>query len=244
MRMLSYFGVFAAVVIPALLATAALGIFGQPELHLKVGLLAAILAVGLHSLLIIFMIVTGRLLKEAMASRDLSPEFLSELNEFFAKKAAYPAAVFGATFIVFAGVLGYGAPALGLSPAVHMLAGLAALVFNLWAIPIEVRALRANQDLLDRAALELDAIDERTTASERAVVDDAEMIDPRHFARGGLIFAVSSWMPYLYWALIVWRGDFSKVSVHPWLEASLAGLFVWFLARREMAIPRSLGRSE
>ena len=157
MRMIHYFTVLAAVVVPALLATAWLGITGDKQLHLTVGLVTAIAAVGLHSLVILFMILTGRILREAVKSRDLPRDFLDELNQFFADRAAYPAALLAALFIVAAGVLGYGAPSLGLSPAVHMLAGLFALVFNLWAISVEVRALRGNKALIDRAASALDA---------------------------------------------------------------------------------------
>ena len=99
MRMVHYFGLGITLAIPALLATAAFGIFGDRVLHLKVGLVSAILTVGVHTLLILFMIVTGRVLKAAMASRVLPAEFLGELNDFFAKKSAYPLAVFSAVAI-------------------------------------------------------------------------------------------------------------------------------------------------
>lgn len=232
MRMVHYFGLGVALAVPALLATAAFGIFGDRVLHLKVGLVTAIFTVGVHTLLILFMIVTGRVLKAAMASRELPPRFLAELNEFFTRKRAYPLAVFSAVAIVAAAVLGYGAPALGLSPIAHMLAGLAALVLNLLAFPIELRTLRSNQSLIDRAATVLDEIDSRLDALGQPVVDEARF-DPARMARAALIVAVSAWMPYLYWALIVWRGDFSKTSLHPWLEVSAMSLFVWMLARRE-----------
>ena len=69
----------ALVVVPLLLAAAVLGLFGYPELHLRIALAAAILTVGLHSLFIMFMIVTGRILREAVKSRDLGQSFLDEL---------------------------------------------------------------------------------------------------------------------------------------------------------------------
>ena len=78
MRMQHYFAAAVAITAPALLLTAGLGILGDPELHLKVGLVTAMATVGTHTLLILFMIVTGRVLKEAMASRPLPAEFLSE----------------------------------------------------------------------------------------------------------------------------------------------------------------------
>ena len=231
MRMVHYFTALVAVAVPALLAAAGLGVFGHVELHVKVALTTAILVVGLHSLLIIFMIVTGRVLREAVRARDLSTGFLDELNEFFAKRAAYPAAIFGAFFIVVAGVLGYGRVGFGLHPAWHMLAGLGALVFNLWAFTVEVRTVRANRLLMDRAAGELDRIDEVLEAEGALEVEEG--LDASTLAKGALIVAISVWMPYLYWVVVEWRGDFSKVSLHPWVEVCAASLFVWMLARRE-----------
>ena len=232
MRMIHYFTVLAAVVVPALLATAWLGITGDRELHLTVGFVTAIATVGLHSLVILFMLITGRILREAVKSRDLPREFLDELNRFFAERVAYPAALFAAFFTVAAGVLGYGAPAFGLSPAVHMLAGLLALVFNLWAITVEVRALRGTRVLIDRAASALDEID-RELAARGELPEEERALSPRALAHGALLIAFSAWLPYFYWVIVEWRGDFSKTSVHPWLEVSVLSLGVWFLARRE-----------
>ena len=76
MRMVHYFAALVAVAVPALFAAAGLGIYGKLDLHIKVALAAAILVVGLHSLLIIFMIVTGRVLREAVRARDLPTSFL------------------------------------------------------------------------------------------------------------------------------------------------------------------------
>ena len=47
-----------------------------------------------------------------------------------------------------------------------------------------------------------------------------------------MIVAISAWMPYFYWVFVVWRGDFAKASLHPWIEVSALGLFVWWLARK------------
>ena len=243
MRMVHYYMIACAVVVPALLVTTGLGLAGQVELHFRVALVTAFATVGLHSLLILFMILTGRILREAVRSRDLSQAFLDELNEFFARKKAYPVALVAALLIVVAGVLSMAQSALGLPAATHMLAGIVALVFNLWAIPLELRTLRDNQLLIDRAATELDAIDVKLAAQGKIPQD--EPITPAAMARGALIVALSSWLPYLYWGLVVWQGDFNEVSLHPWVELSAAGLFVWLLARSEMrrAAPSDSGRT-
>lgn len=234
MRMFHYVFGAACLVVPLLLGTAILGIFGHPETHLKLALAAAILTVGMHTLFIMFMIITGRILREAVKSRDLSGDFLDELNVFFERKAAYPAAVFAAVSIVAAGVLGYGAPALGLPTLLHWLAGLAALTYNLWAIPVELRTLRENQQLVDRVASKLDSMDAETLARGEELPQDEE-ITAENIAFGAGIVSLSIWLPYFYWVFVVWRGDFSTTSVHPWLEVSLGALVIWFLAKREIA---------
>ena len=110
-RMVHYFAVASATSALALSAAAALGLAPSlgfeldPNTHFLVALLAAMIAIGTNTMLILFMIVTGRILREAVRARDLPQEFLEELNQFFARKAAYPAALLAAVSVVVAGVL-------------------------------------------------------------------------------------------------------------------------------------------
>jgi hypothetical protein len=238
MRMVHYFAGLAALVIPALLWAAWTGFAGGGERHVSAGLLAAIFAVLAHTLVILFVLVTGRVLKEAMATRPFPRAFLLELNEFFARKKAYPAALLGASATAAAAVLGYAHRGFGTPTWIHWSAGCAAIGVNLWAIAHEVRALQENRSLVDRAALELDRIDRANLAREGAEgapieTDRVEPYDPARVGRWALIVAVSAWFPYLYWALIVWRGDFGRVSLHPWIEGSALGWAIWWIARRE-----------
>lgn len=233
--MVHYFTGLAALVLPALLWTAWTGFAGGGEAHVGWGLFAAVYTAAVHTLLILFVLVTGRVLKEAMIARPLAPAFLGELNTFFARKKAYPFAILAACATAAAAVLGFAPRGFGLPVWIHWAAGLVAIAANLWAIPSEFRALRENQLLIDRAALELDRMDREKAPAD----DDAPWVyDPRNAARWGLILAISSWFPYLYWAVVVWRGDFSRVSLHPWIEGSIAGLAVHFLAAREARAAR------
>jgi hypothetical protein len=103
-------------------------------------------------------------------------------------------------------------------------------LLNAWALLCEYRALCENQTLLDRAAIVLDRIDrERTAQGEPAAQEPPP--DPRATARWGLIVGISAWFPYLYWALIVWKGNFAQVSLHPWIEGSILGFAVWLVGR-------------
>ena len=233
MRMTHYFGAFALLAAPMLLLTAWTGIQGSPR-HLSIGLVAAVLAVATHSLLILFMIVTGRVLREATRVRQLDPALLARLNAFFAERPGYPLALLSVLAIAAAAVLGYGNRAFGLSPAVHMLVGLGALVLNLWTLGVELAVMRENQRLVDEAAGALDRIDRER--AESGLADEsppANAPDPKRFVRLGWTIALGAWLPYLYRLLIVWRGDTTRVGLHPWIELSLLGFVILFLARRE-----------
>lgn len=234
MRMLQYYTGLAVTAALALLVAACLGIFlGPGPAHLIGGLTAAALTVGAHTLAIVFMLVTGRVLREAMKTRPFPPEFLGELNQFFASKRAYPAAGLGAVAIVATGVLGYAQRGFDWPSAVHMLVGLAAFVFNLWALQQCQRALVHNQDLLDRAARELDRIDAERPDIVRAAAE-AQQRESWAPARIWFLIGISAWMPYLYWGLIVWRGHFEAMA--RWIlpataAASALALVFAFLTR-------------
>jgi len=222
--MTHYFWVFAGLLIPALGAAAWSGISGA-ESHLTIGLISSVLAVGTHSLLIIFMIVSGRVLREAVRVRKLSQTFLDELNVFFTDRRAYPAAGLASAFIVVAAVLGPGNRSFGIHPSVHILIAVGALVYNLYALSLESRALLENQRLLDRASIELDAADAR---GEGPVAEPSPgIVSPMPW---GPTLAIGAWLPYLYWGLVTWRGDFSMVSLHPWIELSGFGVLLIILS--------------
>jgi hypothetical protein len=230
--MTHYFGAFAALAAPLFLFTVWTGISASPK-HLGVGLFAAILAVATHSLLILFMIVTGRVLREATRVRTLEPDFLAELNAFFARRAGYPLALLSVLFVAAAAVLGYGQRAFGLSPAVHMLVGLAAVFLNLWTFGVELGVMRENQRLIDRAASALDRIDRELEArGELVALEETDAQAAERLTRIAWTIALGAWLPFLYIWLIEWRGDVSRVSVHPWVEVSLLGLGLLWLVRR------------
>ena len=232
--MVHYYAALGVALALALVATLWTGAFHDGSgRHLVVGLFTAILCVATNTLLILFMLVTGRILRAAAAARALSSEFLAELNQFFARKRAYPAAVLSAFAAAVAAVLGHGR-FIGVPAFVHMLVGLAAALLNLGTLGLGVRALRANQELMDRASRELDRLD----SAQAPEATSGE--PPWSFGRSArwLIFAISSWGPYLYWGLVAERGDFERVAAPlPILCAlsSLAGLIAAWRARRSDA---------
>lgn len=235
--MWQYFLTGAGLLVVALGATVVLGLTGSPK-HLWAGLLTVALGVGVHTLVILFMLVTGRVLREAIKVRKLSAEFLAELNQFFARKGAYPLAGSSATALVAAGVLGYGARGFGISPAWHWLVGLCAALLNLFALQHEYLALRANQRLVDRAASELDALDRESEARGEPLPPEPPS-EPWLSLRNGLTLAIGAWLPYLYRTVIQRHGRFDEVGMHPWLELSLAGVLLTLYVLLRRRTPRA-----
>lgn len=230
MRMLHY---YLALALPApvlLVATMWTGVApGSSLRHVGLGLITAILCVATNTLLILFMIVTGRVLKAAQQSRALPRSFLDELNTFFARKSAYPVALLAATSTAATAVLGYGRN-IGLPLALHVACGIGIVVFQPWALWLGVRSLRENQRLVDRAVAVLDELDARGTAPPASEEPDARGLGARQRA---LAFALSAWLPYLYWGLVVWRGDFARLSPAFLIlsaAASLGGIVAAFSA--------------
>src|SRR5262245_15225640 len=233
MRMVHYHLAMALVLAPCLVLTLLSGALQDgSERHLAVGLFTAVLCVATNTLLILFMIVSGRVLRAAMQSRSLAPGFLDELNQFFARRRAYPLAVLAACAATAAAVLGYGR-FIGVPAAVHVLVGLAAVLLNALALGNGARILRANQTLLDRAAAELDRLD-ALGAPVRAGGGPQWAYSSR---TRWLVFALSAWGPYLYWSLVVWRGAFERVSPLFLVASALVSLFG--LARAARARPAS-----
>ena len=179
--------------------------------HMYLGLFTSMGCVLQNTLLIMFMIVTGRVLRQAVALRSLPPAFLERLNQFFARRSAYPAALLAAVTAVAAAVLGHG-ELIGVPVWIHMLTGLLACLVNLWAIGIGLRTLRGNQSLIDDAARILDRLDAEMSEEEAGELPDGGVewkFGPRV---RWLIFAACAWLPYVYWGAIVWHGDFERIS--------------------------------
>ncbi|MFT5290042.1 MAG: hypothetical protein ACI8QS_001074 [Planctomycetota bacterium] len=209
MRMVHYYLVLALIAPVALLATAWTGAAqAGGGLHFAFGLSTAIFCVALNTVVILFMIITGRVLRQAAQSRPMEPRFLKELNVYFAKKRAYPVAILAAFLAVVTAVLGYGRH-IGVPTEVHMLIGTGTVFFELWAVLEGYRTLRGNQGLLDRVATELDRMD-----AAGIPVDESATEPTWRFALRGrwFVFAIAAWGPFLYWGLVAWHGDFSKLS--------------------------------
>lgn len=233
MRMSHYFLALLVLALGGLVITAAAGVMGA-SFHLTVALGTAFVVVGLHSLVILFVLIAGRLLREGHENCGLDATYIRRSNEFFRERGGFYLALLGAFSIVAAGVLGYTHRAFSLPPAVHLFTGLAALVITFVAAPIELRALRKVEALLDEARELLDREDaERAERGEAPLGSEHEPQKDSPRAIAGFV-ALAPLLVYLYQVLIVWRGDFGSVSPHPWLEISALGAVgFWFALRVE-----------
>ena len=239
MRMSTYYMSLLTLAVVGLLATATAGMLAWSS-HLMLGLITAFVVVGLHSLVILFMLICSRLLREGIENCGLSPDYLKRSNDFFRERGGFFLALAGAFSIVTAGVLGYSKHAFEIPVVVHMSAGFIAMLITFIAIPIELQALRNAEDLLDEARELLDREDEiRAKRGEAPVGADHKPYkdSPRAIAAFVLLVPV---LIYFYQVLIVWGSDFSKVSVHPWMEISAIGLLMLVFAKRtEKDVPSS-----
>jgi hypothetical protein len=240
--MVHYYAAFALLMIPALAVTVWSGFqYSGGNFHLGAGLLTAVLCVATQTLLILFMILTGRILKAAMKVRPLSPEYLTELNHFFAEHKGYPVAIAGALSVTVTAVLGYG-PNINVPSIVHISCGIVAAIINIWSIRIGISTIKGNQNLLDRVSAELDKLDEEIGPAEEAEGEIQWVISP--LSRFG-IYAVSAWLPYLYWGFVVWKGDFGSMPKSFLILTAIAsiGLFVYAASLRGVA-PGALAEEE
>jgi|GEM_PF-914724 len=235
MRMSQYYLSLLMLSVGGLLITATGGVLRAPW-HLTAALPTAMLVVALHSLVILFVLIGSRLLREASNNCGLSPDYLTRSNLYFKQLSGLFLSLGGAFSIVAAAVLGYGNRAFALPPNVHLFAGLGAALLTLLAIPFEYRALRRVEALLDETRETLAQEDRRRAAQGLGPVDEGHVPQRDTKTQMALFVAIAPWCVYLYRLLIVWRGDFGRVSLHPWLEISALGGIAWFLARRREAL--------
>ncbi|MFT7667459.1 MAG: hypothetical protein ACI8X5_000138 [Planctomycetota bacterium] len=228
--MSSYFLSLLLLVTTGLFVTIFGGVLHKPW-HLTIALPSAILVVGMHSLVIIFVLIGTRLLREAVNNCGLDPEYMRRGNAYFKHINGLYLNVAGAFSMVTAAVLGYGHRGFGLSPNVHLIIGLIAAVTTFVSIPFGFRYLREIERLLDGTRKVLDAEDKLRADNGMGPVDEEYVAYRDPISHKAKFIIIAPICVYLYQLLIVWRGDFGRVSLHPWIEISAVGLFLWLRVR-------------
>ena len=231
MRMSHYYYSLMVLSIGGLLATSIAGLLGS-SMHLGLAIATAMIVVGMHSLVILFVLICSRVLREGQRYCGLGENYLVRSNDFFRDRSGFHLALVGALSIVAAGVLGYAERGFGLPTGVHLVAGLGAMLLTFFAVPRELVTLWAAERLLDEARRDLDQVDRDRAAQGRAPVDAEHLSENDSLARTGLSIMVAPGLVYLYRVVIVEHGDLTRVSLLLPGAVSLVGLGVWFVGRR------------
>lgn len=223
------FGLLVGVALAGLLAALltglrAMGGLGEPtgmDVHGVLGLAGSILVLFTHSMVFVYLIGTGRAIKDASNDYGLDARYYEEHK--LCKWRAAPWATLNTLVIVATAVLGGLVDADGAARWLHPLCALAALLLNALGLPAILRAIRDNGALLDQVVA-------ASWEKNRAVL--AAGGDPRPEASllttGGwaLLLALSAWLPWLYVRYVMGRSSLSPVP----FAAVSALFFVLYLA--------------
>jgi tellurite resistance protein TehA-like permease len=129
------------------------------ELHLYVALFAVIFNLGLHCLIFIYFLGTGRWVKEVALAYRLPDEPLPKLTREL-KRQTFPPALFAMLVPIAAAAAGMANIHQSVSFAAYLHAGFAilTLLINVWALRIEYRNVQTNAGVIDRVMAEVDRI--------------------------------------------------------------------------------------
>ena len=114
--------------------------------HMLLGVFTGIYICILHVMVMFHFIGSGKEIKQAIAVLGGDAEVVKRLRRF--KMQVFPAATFAPILVGASVILGGGAHTGALPGWVHWGLGLAGLALNLYAFPIQYRALVANLELL------------------------------------------------------------------------------------------------
>ncbi len=137
-------------------------------LHIYLGLIAVTAALGMHCLVFIYFLGTGRWVKEVALAYKIPDEPLPRLTREL-KRAAFPPALFAMLVPIAAAAAGAGVATAGWHWAWHATLAVAALAVNAWAFVVELRCVDTNAGVIDRVMAEVDRI-----RAERGLPSNAE----------------------------------------------------------------------
>lgn len=125
--------------------------------HVYLGLLAATTTLGVHCLVFIYFLGTGRWVKEvAQAYRLPDAPLPRQTREL--KRRAFPPALAAMLVPIAASAAGAGVATLQWSWIYHASLGLAAILVNGWAFLVEYDCVRTNAGVIDAVLAEVDRI--------------------------------------------------------------------------------------
>lgn len=139
-------------------------------IHFQVGLYAILINLGVHCLIFIYFLGTGRWVKEVAQAYDLPDAPLPRLTREL-KRQTFPPALFAMLVPITAAAAGLGTQMHGWPWAIHAGLAIASLAVNFWAFRIEYRNVRTNTEVLAGVKREVDRI-----RAERGLPSNEEAI--------------------------------------------------------------------
>jgi hypothetical protein len=140
-------------------------------LHVYLGLIAATTTLGVHSLVFIYFLGTGRWVKEVAIAYRITDEPLPKQTREL-KRRAFPPALFAMLTPIAAAATGAGVATLAWPWVLHALLGVVTLLVNAWAFTVEYACVLTNGVLIDEVMREVDRI-----RTERGLPTNAEALE-------------------------------------------------------------------
>ncbi len=126
-------------------------------LHIFLGLLAATTTLGVHSLVFIYFLGTGRWVKEVCLAYAIPDDPLPKTTREL-KRKAFPPALFAMLIPIAASAAGAGVQTLQWHWVWHASLAVMALAVNVWAFFREYDCVRINAEVIDGVMREVDRI--------------------------------------------------------------------------------------
>jgi hypothetical protein len=126
-------------------------------LHFSLGLFSVLTTLGVHCLVFIYFLGTGRFVKEVALAYGLPDAPLPRLTRDL-KRRTFPVALLAMVVPIAAAVAGGAVQFHVWPPLLHFLLALATLAVNVWAFVVEYRNVAVNVCVIDQVMREVDRI--------------------------------------------------------------------------------------
>ena len=146
--------------------------------HFFLGLTVVLVCIGVHCLIFIYFLGTGRWVKEVARAYRLPDDPLPKKTREL-KRKAFPPALFAMLVPIAAAAAGTAAQRREWHWAYHAGLAVATILVNLWAFGVELRCVRANVGVLDNVMREVDRIraENGLPSNDEALRQEAEAVD-------------------------------------------------------------------
>src|ERR1700722_18738495 len=151
---------------------------GNPDdptyiLHVYLGLISGITTLGVHGLIFIYFLGTGRWVKEVALAYRIPDQPLPKLTRDL-KRRTFPPALAAMLVPIAASAAGAGVATQERSWLYHAALALLALLVNAWAFRVELVSVTINAGVIDRVMQEVERI-----RAERSLPSNAEALQQR-----------------------------------------------------------------